>query len=56
LIVLAPQDVVQGSLTYVGSSPIEETRRGGDCHFIEGPSEAQAAELAALLLRWKEAA
>jgi electron transfer flavoprotein beta subunit len=55
LVVLPPQDFVQPSPVYAGSSPVEETRRGGDGHFIEGPPEAQAAELAALLLRWKEA-
>jgi len=56
LIVLAPQDLIQPSPVYVGSLPVKETRRSGACHFIEGPPQAQAAELAALLLRWKNAA
>ena len=56
LVVLPPQDIVEPSPVYAGASPAKETRRAGDCRFIEGPPGTQAAELAALLLRWRGAA
>ena len=55
LVVLPALDIIQPSPIYMGSLRAEETRGGGDCRFIEGPPERQAAELAALLLRWKDA-
>jgi electron transfer flavoprotein beta subunit len=56
LVVLPPQDAVQLHLRYEGMAAVEETRRAGDCRFLVGSPEAQAAELAELLLRWKGAA
>jgi electron transfer flavoprotein beta subunit len=56
LVVLPPQDAGEPALCYEGMAAIEEIRRGGDCRFLVGSPEAQAAELAELLIRWKGSA